>query len=58
MNTMDKIKEEFASLSDNYDAFIEKGTKAAATRARVAAAAMGHLLKELRKEIQASKNEK
>lgn len=54
--TKAKLDQEIENFQKDYAAFTEKGNKTAGTRARKALNELGKLTKELRKEIQESKN--
>lgn len=54
--TKAKLDHEIENFQKDYAAFTEKGNKSAGTRARKALNELGKLTKELRKEIQESKN--
>ena len=53
---IEKINAEYEAFSKEAEQQVEKGNKAAGTRARKALNELGKLTKELRKEIQESKN--
>lgn len=54
--TKTNIDQAIANFQTEYAKFTEKGNKAAGTRARTALSEIAKLSKELRKEIQDSKN--
>lgn len=55
-NLMPKIEEQIASFTENAKLQVEKGNKAAGTRARKAALELTKLMKEFRKvSVEASK---
>ena len=54
--TKNQLEKAFQTFQEEYAKFSEKGNKSAGTRARGALADLGKLSKELRKEIQESKN--
>jgi hypothetical protein len=49
-NLMDKIEQEIANFQENAKLQVEKGNKAAGTRARKAALELSKLMKDFRKE--------
>jgi len=56
MNLNEEIKKEFAQYEEDISLFNEKGNKSAGTRARKALMTISKLCKEIRKEIQDTKN--
>jgi hypothetical protein len=56
MSTHEQIVAEYEAYIKEHDAFENKGTKAAATRARKALGNLGKLTKTRRAEIQEKKN--
>ena len=50
------MTEQYDAFVKEYAAFVEKGNKAAGTRARKALGEMAKVAKEIRKEIQEAKN--